>query len=310
MFNEAKKFLISTQLFKDNIYLDKYFQLLLTNIGTKKQKYITQQHHIIPKHVSKIINNDSLNNIIINLKYSDHLLCHYYLCLCCCDLYVLGANLKAINLIMSNRSSIKTITSIQLALEENLDEFYKNLPQIQLDYEKLTKILVQQKRIYITRDCINTCIPIDQLDQYIADGWVVGKYLTEQQHKRRSEIAKMKKSEAAKENMRRGHIGKSSGMKGKKHSKDTLKKFSEGKRGEKNPFFGKNHSEETKKILSDQKKQDISDDIRENICFKYNSGYSVNKLRLEYKMSAKKILRVLLEAGIIDENQYKNLYKV
>lgn len=41
MFNEAKKFLISTQLFKDNIYLDKYFQLLLTNIGTKKQKYIT-----------------------------------------------------------------------------------------------------------------------------------------------------------------------------------------------------------------------------------------------------------------------------
>lgn len=310
MITKAKKFLLATKLFKDNVYLDKYFQLLQDNLNTQKTIYVTQQHHIIPKHITKFIDNEELRDEVINLKYSDHLLSHYYLCLCCCDLYTLGANLKAINLIVYNRSSIKTVESIQLALEEDLPQFYQDLPQIQYDYENLAEVYKPEKRVCINKDTINKRVLLSELEIYISAGWTVGIYYTEEQRKRRSEISKMKKSAQAKENIRKGHIGVSSGMKGKKHSSETLEKLSKLKSGENNPFFGKNHSEETRKILSEQKKQCIPDDVRKDICSKYLSGYSVNKIRLEYKMSAKKVLRVLLESNIITETEYKNMYKV
>ena len=76
--------LLNTLAVLDNKYLDKYITLITENKTTKKETFITQKHHIIPRYVFKNLNlpidNSSYN--IVNLKFSDHLLAHYYLMKC------------------------------------------------------------------------------------------------------------------------------------------------------------------------------------------------------------------------------------
>ncbi|MCR4661703.1 MAG: hypothetical protein K5765_06890 [Clostridia bacterium] len=74
-----KEKLLSLGIFEDNQYLDFYCDLIESNKNTVKEKSVTQIHHIIPKC---IITDNSKQNLV-NLKYSDHILAHYYLCLCC-----------------------------------------------------------------------------------------------------------------------------------------------------------------------------------------------------------------------------------
>ena len=80
-----KNCLLSTDMLIDNEFLDNYCQLIITNVNNKKIKNTTQSHHIIPKSYFKIIgkkvNNKKEN--LVNLLYSDHILAHYFLSLCC-----------------------------------------------------------------------------------------------------------------------------------------------------------------------------------------------------------------------------------
>ena len=97
MFNEIKDKLLQTQLFIDNEFLDKYLNLIILNLSTKRELYKTQRHHIIPRKVFKIkgINVDNSRKNLVNLLYKDHILVHYYLCKCTTgSLY--GANVKAV----------------------------------------------------------------------------------------------------------------------------------------------------------------------------------------------------------------------
>lgn len=81
---ELKIKLLETNYFEDNEYLDNYCELIISNLETKKEKGITQIHHIIPRCYyvlnKQIINNSKENTV--NLKYIDHILSHYYMCLC------------------------------------------------------------------------------------------------------------------------------------------------------------------------------------------------------------------------------------
>ena len=56
------------------------------------------------------------------------------------------------------------------------------------------------------------------------------------------------------EHHRLHHLGKPSGMNGKHHSAEALKKMSEAKNGENNPMFGKHHSAETHQNMSEAHK--------------------------------------------------------
>ena len=79
-----KNRLLELKVFVDNEYLDEYIHLIEKNKQTKRIKFKTQKHHIIPKKYYKVSNlevNESKDNII-NLLYSDHVLAHYLLCLC------------------------------------------------------------------------------------------------------------------------------------------------------------------------------------------------------------------------------------
>ena len=82
--------LLAYGLAKDNKYLDLYLQLITDNLQTEKTKFETQQHHCIPlgiyckafkinapkvnlRKLSEILVPD---NLIVNLKFKDHLLVH------------------------------------------------------------------------------------------------------------------------------------------------------------------------------------------------------------------------------------------
>ena len=81
---ELKVKILATNYFIDNEYLDKYCELIELNKNTKKERPKTQSHHIIPVSYFKLselpIDNSKENRV--NLLYKDHILAHYYLCLC------------------------------------------------------------------------------------------------------------------------------------------------------------------------------------------------------------------------------------
>ena len=79
-----KEKLLSLGVFLDNEYLDFYCTLIVNNKSTAIEKFKTQKHHIIPKTYYKLnsLNIDNSCDNIVNLLYSDHILAHYYLCLC------------------------------------------------------------------------------------------------------------------------------------------------------------------------------------------------------------------------------------
>lgn len=81
---ELKVKLLNTNYFIDNEYLNKYCELIELNKNTKKERPKTQSHHIIPVSYFKIsklpIDNSKENKV--NLLYKNHILAHYYLCLC------------------------------------------------------------------------------------------------------------------------------------------------------------------------------------------------------------------------------------
>lgn len=76
--------LSSLGIFIKNKYLDFYCKLIQENLFNEKANK-TQKHHIIPRCYFKYfnINIDNTPENIVNLSYKDHILAHYYLCLCC-----------------------------------------------------------------------------------------------------------------------------------------------------------------------------------------------------------------------------------
>lgn len=84
---ELKEKLLLTNYFIDNDWLNKYCNLIEINKNTKKESGITQKHHILQKAYFKITNKqlDNSKDNIVHLKYSDHILAHYYLCYCTKD---------------------------------------------------------------------------------------------------------------------------------------------------------------------------------------------------------------------------------
>ena len=84
---DVKSTLLNCNYFVDNEYLDKYCTLIERNKLTKQLNRITNSHHIIPKSWFKLNHqpvDDSLKNRV-NLRYRDHVMAHYYLCLCTTD---------------------------------------------------------------------------------------------------------------------------------------------------------------------------------------------------------------------------------
>lgn len=257
--NQLKQKLLSLNLVEDNEFLDKYVELIVSNRGTKREKYKTQRHHIVPKsyfsHCNITIDNAQTN--CVNLVYCDHILAHYYLALCSKELWFKYANEKALASFFN-----KTNNYSQL----DIDKFINKLPLFQSLYEE-SKISVGLQRLgvpssnkgiklsdetkkkiseafkgrtWINKNNKSKFVKRDELDSYLKDGWNLGQCENKED---------------------RPHYGKHHseetkriiGLKslGRKHTEEVKQKMSERNSGENNPFFGKHHSNDTKLKLAE-----------------------------------------------------------
>lgn len=173
-----KQSLLSTNLFLENDYFLDYIELIEINLKTKKERFVTQQHHIIPRcyyiHNNLTIDN-SISNLV-NLKYSDHLLAHYFLALCSKDNWFKFANELVLNLASTNYFNS----------EFNAKEFLKNLPEYQNLYNHLiqeySKNNLRNKkisnslkgRVYVSKDDIVKAVLKETVPYYLENGYTKG----------------------------------------------------------------------------------------------------------------------------------------
>ena len=175
--------LLSTEMVLDNEYLLKYVNLIESNLNTKSETFKTQRHHIIPKCYFKIISkpcDDSEENCV-HLLYKDHVMAHYYLCLCSKDNEFKYNNICALKHCLNHRDYKKQDFYIE---ERN---FIEQLDGIQELYEESKKIgsikssLKQKGKSrknkgtkYINKDGIYKMVHPAELNKYLDEGWVLG----------------------------------------------------------------------------------------------------------------------------------------
>lgn len=130
---DLKVTLLKCKGFVHNQYLDKYCSLIERNTNTYCVKTKTNAHHIIPKAWfklnNKIVDNSQCN--LVNLPYREHVLAHYYLCLCTVDQLQYANELAFICLTSRkklNYSDKHLIT--HLPLYSNIVESYKHRQKI------------------------------------------------------------------------------------------------------------------------------------------------------------------------------------
>lgn len=132
--SQLKDYLLDFGIFSENDYLGKYIDLIELNRDRCKEKYKTNKHHIIPQSYYKRHNIavDNSNNNTVNLLYKDHILAHYYLCLCLSDNTLKWDSEYAIRYLLNNpnfkaspeyeqeRTLIESLDKYQLLHEELL----------------------------------------------------------------------------------------------------------------------------------------------------------------------------------------------
>lgn len=107
---------------------------------------------------------------------------------------------------------------------------YKQTPE-----QRKAKSDATKGRIYIHKDDKNKMIVKEDLDDYLAMGWIRGKKPYSEEHKK--------------------HIGEATR---RMWEQDGFKDYwSQKYSGENNPFFGKHHTEETKKLIKDKRKERV-----------------------------------------------------
>jgi len=121
--NNLKQKLLDTEFFIDNEWLDKYVYLIEQNKNTEEKIGITQIHHILQRKYYNIIKQkcDNSKSNLVNLKYSDHILAHYFLCYCT------KHELKA-----ANYYTVKLMSGLN-NIDENFIEEFKNNKDVEYD---------------------------------------------------------------------------------------------------------------------------------------------------------------------------------
>lgn len=145
-----KEQLLQTGYVEDNEYLDLYVQLVNANIKTKREKFKTQCHHCIPCACYESRSEASKDplNLQVNLLFKDHILAHYYLCLCAKDISFKYKMIAAIEFTLgkSNNVSNQELTAAIKAWLLNNDKFQEAYEEYaQIRFERLHNPEVREK---------------------------------------------------------------------------------------------------------------------------------------------------------------------
>jgi hypothetical protein len=298
--------LLSLGIIEDNDYFEKYIQLIIDNKQTKKQKYKTQRHHIIPKsyykHKSLQVDNSSDN--LVNLLYKDHILAHYYLCLCITDEDIRHDCVMAFTYLTDRIDSLKETAAYNLKIdaEYGREQIVQQLPMFQELYERAKKTHGKKmkgrvpwnkgikntiKRISVNDGEITKRVPEDELQTFLDNGWKRGRHDQQRISLIMSEAAKGKSSpnkgthltDEQKEYLRQINLGK-------KQSAETIEKRRE-------KLIGHEVSEETKQRLREANiGQKRSDETRRNMSVAKKGKSPPNKDKPMSEEQKKKLSQV------------------
>lgn len=133
---ELRDRLLSFKVFKENEFFNKYLNLITSARGTGT---LCQRHHIVPLHVYSILGLDPDNSEsnLVTLKYTDHILAHYYLCNFSIDVRVRRANFASLYLIAHN-PHVPNNESDLLATLPEYERLYNDYINIQHQLRKGT----------------------------------------------------------------------------------------------------------------------------------------------------------------------------
>lgn len=138
----------STHYFNENEYFSKYIRLIINNLDTVKEKRVTQSHHIIPRayFIENNLEVDNTSYNLVNLRFVDHILAHYYLCKCCSTDKARQDNGLAVYLMSSyHPEQFKELSQNTFILQETYELSKQKMSQIHK-----SKILSEQQRIEIS----------------------------------------------------------------------------------------------------------------------------------------------------------------
>ena len=148
-----KEKLLSLDLVVDNEYLDKYCELIESNRDTKREKFKTQRHHIIPRYYYKYnkLEVDNSKENIVNLLYKDHILAHYYLCMCSISDYYAYMNYISVYRIVNEDVKDNILFKDVLSNLEEYQKIYEYGKELSLKYNPMFNEEQKIKHDYIMR---------------------------------------------------------------------------------------------------------------------------------------------------------------
>lgn len=209
--NYIKQKILNTNLFENNIFLDKYCQLIVEQKHANLPKNNnTNVHHIIPKCYFKLMNltTDETKDNKVRLNISNHILAHYYLCKCCkentklyflllCALSMLVNKKDNLNELLDNFDKINLLDIEFLMGEKNKNLSIKQKgnkyalgnklseeTKLKMKISRTGKSLHSNTKNKIANKTLNTHwinkdnqfkrVKIEQLDFFLKDGWKLG----------------------------------------------------------------------------------------------------------------------------------------
>lgn len=187
--NDLKTILLETCMFEDNTYLDKYVNLINNNRDTIKEKFLTQEHHILPRCYFDYIGaacDDSSNNLV-TLKIADHILAHYYLANACCELKLKHGLSTAVMLITNTHPC--TISEEDL----NAENYAKHIAEtLRLRSELYTgREGYNKDKTIITNGINEKIVSPEEVEYYVSQGWTHGRLpFTDEDKDKKSEAQK------------------------------------------------------------------------------------------------------------------------
>ena len=133
-----KEKLLNIGLCIDNEYLDKYCELIEANRNTKKEKFKTQRHHIIPKHYYTLngLKVDNSKENFVNLLYKYHFIAHLLLSMCSSTEEYFFNNFMALSY-MSKKFNFKDLDVLQDEYEQCRKRCSAHNPMYNIIYKQL-----------------------------------------------------------------------------------------------------------------------------------------------------------------------------
>ena len=258
--------LLNTGIFEDNQYLDNYVNLIEINRDTLCKRCETNKHHIIPRHYYKAKNLplDNSKENLVNLRYRDHMLAHFYLSGC-----TFGQN-KYWNLYAITRmSGQKYCSSEEREFIENLEDYQKIYAEAIAaapNHRKGTKVsdetlermrAAAQNRAktygspgkgckWMNNGSEEHMVKLNEIDTYLENGYTFGRIFSPSEESRKARSEKCRRPRSAEFCQKMKEIAKTR----KPHSEESFKKQSttmkEYYKTHHGTFFGRTHSDEAK----------------------------------------------------------------